>query len=166
MNELQKKVVRVLQHGISAVEQPFLVAADLIGISEDELLRQLHSMKAKGVMRRFGAILRHQKAGFSANAMAVWNVPDEKIEEFAGLVMKFQNVSHCYERPRLDDFPYNIYTMIHGRSREEVIDTATKIANEVGLTEFELLHTTAEYKKSSPVFFEEGGECNEEGRQR
>lgn len=156
MTDLQKQLVRALQNGIPVVERPFQVIADSVGITEEQLIQELESMKASGMIRRFGAILRHQEVGFSANAMVVWNVPDEKVEEFGNAAAAFAQISHCYQRPRFEGFPYNMYTMIHGQSKSECEETARKLSKQCKVSQFELLYTITEYKKSSPVFFEEG----------
>ncbi|MHB1458475.1 MAG: siroheme decarboxylase subunit beta, partial [Armatimonadota bacterium] len=108
-------------------------------------------------IRRFGAILRHHQAGYSVNAMGVWSVPDSQIDDFGQIAACHQSVSHCYQRPRFDCFPYNLYTMIHGKSRQECESIASEISDATHITDFKLLYTTAEYKKSSPVYFAERG---------
>jgi len=155
MDETRKRIIRALQEGLPFTEEPFKTVAESIGVAEADLLAQLESWKADGTIRRFGAVLRHQEAGFSANAMGAWNVPDAHIEGFAGAAVRFREVSHCYQRPRFPGFPYNIYTMIHGRSREDCEAVAGAISAETGISDYSLLYTTAEFKKSSPLFFPE-----------
>lgn len=154
MNEIQVKIIKALQNGLPLSPEPFREIAEEIGIPQSELLAQLKAWKDEGIIRRFGAILRHQKAGYTVNAMAVWNVPNN-IEGFAEIATKLKSVSHCYQRPRFSDFKYNMYTMIHGRSRQDCEDAATEISTSTGITDYRLLYTTAEYKKSSPVYFTE-----------
>lgn len=155
MNELQHAIVRAIQAGLPLTEEPYRALADRAGICEDDLLAQLAAWKADGTIRRLGAILRHRQAGYSVNAMGAWNVPDEEAESFGRTASEVKSVSHCYERPRFEGFPYNLYTMIHGRSREECEQTARAISQQTGVTDYELLYTTSEFKKSSPVYFME-----------
>jgi DNA-binding Lrp family transcriptional regulator len=158
MDETQAKTITAIQSGIPISAEPFREVAEKLGVSEDALLDQLRTWKNDGTIRRFGAILRHTEAGFSVNAMGVWNVPAERIEDFARAATSSDAVSHCYQRPGFDRFPYNLYTMIHGRSRDECAETARRISEQTGITEYELLFTTEEFKKSPPVYFAEDGE--------
>lgn len=153
MDDAQIRIVKALRNGIQIVEEPFAEVAKEAGVTEDELLAQLRSWKADGTIRRFGAILRHQRAGFDVNAMTVWNVPDDQVDTFGQMAAEFQAVSHCYERPKFDDFPYNLYTMIHGKSRGECELTAKEISAKSGITQYEMLYTTTEFKKTGPIYF-------------
>lgn len=154
MDDLQQRIVRAIQAGLPLTEEPFRAIADDLGISPDDLLARLAAWKSDGTIRRLGAVLRHRQAGYSANAMGAWNVPDEQVESFGQAASGMRSVSHCYERPRFEGFPYNVYTMIHGRSPEECERTAEAISQQTGITEYKLLFTTAEFKKSSPSYFE------------
>lgn len=153
MTESQTRIIRALQDGLPLSEEPFSEIARNAGVSEAELLAQLQAWKSDGTIRRFGAILHHQLAGFSVNAMGVWNVPDAQIENFGRTASEFAAVSHCYQRPRFSGFEYNLYTMIHGRSKKECEEIAQGISEKTGITDYMLLYTTAEFKKSSPVYF-------------
>ncbi|MDH7480759.1 MAG: Lrp/AsnC family transcriptional regulator [Armatimonadota bacterium] len=152
MNEKQKSIVRVFNNGLPVEKEPFKTVSEAIGITEEELLSQLKAWKSDGTIRRFGALVRHHQAGFQANAMGVWNVPDTLVESFAGIATRYREVSHCYQRPRLPDFPYNIYTMIHGRTEEDCEKIAQAISEETRVEDYILLYTIAEFKKSSPCF--------------
>ena len=158
MDETQVKTITAIRNGIPISAEPFREVAETLGVSEDALLDQLRKWKDDGAIRRFGAILRHTEAGFSVNAMGVWNVPDEQIDDFARAATASEAASHCYQRPRFEGFPYNLYTMIHGRSRDECEETARKIREQTGITDYALLFTTEEFKKSPPVYFAEDGE--------
>lgn len=153
MNEREFRMVRVLVEGIPIVPTPFEETARIAGVSEEELLAQIQAWKADGTIRRFGAVVRHQQVGYTANAMVVWNVPDEQAEEFGARASSFHFVSHCYQRPRFEGFPYNIYTMIHGTSREECELRAKRICEVTGVQNYVLLHTLEEFKKSPPSYF-------------
>jgi DNA-binding Lrp family transcriptional regulator len=149
----QIRIVRALQEGLPLVEEPYRESAVRAGVSQDDLLEQIRAWKADGTIRRFGAILWHHRAGYSVNAMGVWNVPDDKVEDFGRRAAQSRTVSHCYQRPRFDGFKYNVYTMMHGKSREDCEEAARKISEQTGMTDYALLYTTAEFKKSSPVYF-------------
>lgn len=156
MDEKQISTIKALQGGLPLSVQPFKDVAERAGITEDELLNQIKDWKDDGTIRRFGAILKHHNAGFATNAMGVWDVPEEKIGTFKRQIMAWGfNVSHSYQRPRFAGFRYNVYTMIHGKTRDECEETARRISEQTGITEYELLYTTAEFKKSSPVYFAE-----------
>ena len=157
MTDLQIKIIQTIQNGIPLSKEPFKEIAESIGITQEELIQQLDAWKIDGTIRRFGAILRHHKAGYSVNTMAVWNVPDKQIEIFGKMAANHRSVSHCYQRPKFNCFPYNLYTMIHGKSRQDCESVASEISKNTGITDFDLLYTTAEFKKSSPVYFTDRG---------
>jgi DNA-binding Lrp family transcriptional regulator len=153
INQLEKKIISLIQGDIPLVERPFAVMAEKIGLSEEEFLDQVNNLKTKGVIRRFGATLRHQEAGFSSNVMVAWLVPDERIEEVGKTLAAFRAVTHCYHRKPQEDWRYNLYTMIHGSSREACCRIAERMGRKVGITEFELLFSEEEFKKTSMAYF-------------
>ena len=153
MTEVQMRIVKALRGGLPVSAQPFDEIAEKAGVSREELLAQLRTWKKDGTIRRFGAFLRHNLAGYTVNAMAVWDVPEAQVEHFGQRAAASQAVSHCYERPRFDGFEYNLYTMIHGKSTEDCEAAAKEIRDRTGITRCALLYTTAEFKKSSPVYF-------------
>jgi hypothetical protein len=104
-------------------------------------------------MRRFSAVLYHRKAGFWANAMGVWKVPEERIDEVGNMFAHYQAVSHCYQRPIYEDWPYSIFSMVHGRSVEECENVLDAMAEETGITERLSLYSTREYKKTRVRYF-------------
>jgi siroheme decarboxylase len=157
----EKALVRLLQDDLETVEAPFeTVAARLreLGIDADEawVLERTQEWVDTRVIRRFGAAIKHHKTGFSANAMGAWVVPEERVEEVGAIMASFREVSHCYERPTTPTWPNNLYTMIHGRSREECVDVAARIREATGLPEPRLLYSTREFKKTSMRYFAEG----------
>lgn len=155
MDETQIKIIKTIQDGLPIGREPFKEIAEKVGISEEDLLSQLNDWKADGTIRRLGAILRHTEAGFAVNAMGVWNVPDEQVDDFGYDAASIVAVSHCYERPRFEGFDYNVYTMIHARSRTQCRDIVHQIILRTGIADYKLLLTTAEFKKASPVYFAE-----------
>lgn len=151
--EFDIQLVKVLEEGIPLTERPFEEIARRVALSEEEVIRRINEWKANGTIRRFGAMVKHHRAGYLGNAMVVWNVPDEQVEGFAAKATEFSAVTHCYQRPRFSGFPYNIYTMIHGKSREECEFFARSISEATGILAYKILYTTIEYKKTSPMYF-------------
>lgn len=158
MTDTQIRIIRAIQGGIGLSQEPFGEIAERAGVSLEELLAQLRQWRADGTIRRFGAILKHHNAGYEANAMVAWDVPEETIESFAKAAGSFRSVSHCYQRPKFDGFDYNLYTMIHGKRKEDCEAAARAIAEKTGIPSYKMLYTTAEFKKSSPVYFPSAGE--------
>jgi len=105
------------------------------------------------MIRRFGAILRHQKAGYRGNAMAVWKVEEDQIQRVGQIMASFSAISHCYQRSPLPKWPFNLYTMIHGRTEKDCRLLAQKISKETGLKDYRLLFSKREHKKSSMRYF-------------
>jgi DNA-binding Lrp family transcriptional regulator len=152
---LDKKIMKLLQDNIPLSIHPYKDIADEVGISEREVIEKINHYKEQKWIRRFGATLRHQKAGFSANGMGVWKVPNEADRQPLGEVMaSFREVSHCYERPSYEDWPYNLFTMIHGQSKEECEAVARRISEKTGLKEYAMLYSSREFKKSSMHYFQ------------
>jgi DNA-binding Lrp family transcriptional regulator len=120
MSPLEERIVRATQAGLPLVAQPYAEIARQLGVSEEDVLSRLQSMLAEGRIRRIGAVPNHYALGYAANAMSVWDVADEAVEERGRAVGALEFVSHCYRRPRrLPEWPYNLFAMVHGRSREE-----------------------------------------------
>ncbi len=151
--ETDKSLIRSLQGDIPLIERPFKEIAEKIGISEKEVIERGKTFLEKGYMRRFGATLRHRQAGFSANGMGVWIVPEEDRERIGGIMATFKEVTHCYERPSFEGWPYNLFTMIHGNSREECFEIAEKISEATGIKDYDMLFSSREFKKTSMKYF-------------
>lgn len=149
------RLIRALQKDLPVEPRPFAAAARELGVSEEDLLLGVRSLLVRRLMRRFAAVLRHRQAGFSANAMGAWVVPAEDIERVGKIMAGVQEVTHCYQRPRYPDWPYDLFTMIHGRSREECEDVARRISTMTGIHDYRLLYSTKEYKKTRVQYFEE-----------
>jgi DNA-binding Lrp family transcriptional regulator len=153
LSELDVAVIRALQGDMPVVREPYAPAAAEVGISQDELLAQLESMRERKALRRVAAILYHRRAGFSANGMGVWNVPEERIMEIAPLMASFRGISHCYQRPTYADWPYSVFTMAHGRSKEECDAILDSIAAETGIEDRRTLYSSTEFKKIRLLYF-------------
>jgi DNA-binding Lrp family transcriptional regulator len=146
-------IVRELQGDIALCRRPFESIANRLGIEEEELLTKLRELRDCGVMRRFSAILRHRNVGISANAMGIWRVPEDKAEEVGAKMARFPQVSHCYQRIIQPGWPYNVFTMIHGRTVEDCQQVANLISQDTGIKDYRLLYSTRELKKVSMRYF-------------
>lgn len=157
--ERDKEIVRETQKDLELVERPFEGPARRLGMTEGELFGALRHYEKIGVMRRFAAILRHRDAGFVANGMIVWKVPEGRIEEVGATLGAFPQVSHCYQRPTYDDWPYNVFSMIHCKTREEADGVVERIREEIGVDEYRVLFSLREFKKTRVEYFVEGREA-------
>ncbi|CAA7601754.1 Winged helix-turn-helix DNA-binding domain protein [Acididesulfobacillus acetoxydans] len=155
LTEADRALVKTLQTDLPHALKPFALVAETLGRSEKEVLSRTEEFLQEGIMRRFGVILRHQKAGFTANAMGVWQVEEDRAVQVGKQMAKFREVSHCYQRPTLPDWPYNIFTMVHGRTPEECRRVMEKISRATGLKGYRMLFSTVELKKSSMQYFGE-----------
>ena len=153
IDERDKSIIGLIQGDLPLKKQPFAELAESIGITEDEFLARIRSLKESGIIRRFGATLRHQEAGFSSNAMVAWIVPDDKIEEVGHAMAGFKEVTHCYQRNPQKDWKYNLYTMIHGDNEEACYKIAQKMSQKTGVKEYTLLFSEKEFKKISMAYF-------------
>ena len=153
IDEIDKKIIALLQKDLPLDKRPFVLMADQIGIAEDQFLGRIKSMVKKGIIRRFGATLYHQEAGFSSNAMVAWIVPDDKIDETGRMMSEFREVTHCYHRRPQKDWRYNLYTMIHGDSRDECHEIARRMSELSGIKKYSLLFSKEEFKKTSMEYF-------------
>jgi len=138
---------------MSVVPEPYRPAADELGVSQERLLEHLEGMRERRLLRRVAAILFHRRAGFSANGMGVWKVPPEEVLETGKLMAAFRGISHCYERPTYEDWPYSVFTMAHGRSKEECDAILDAIAAETGISDRATLYSSTECKKIRLLYF-------------
>jgi DNA-binding Lrp family transcriptional regulator len=147
--------IRALQGPMEPVERPYDEAAAEVGMSTEELLEHLRGMVDRKLLRRVAAILFHRRAGFSANGMGVWKVPEDQIMETGRRMASFRGISHCYQRPTYEDWPYSVFTMAHGRSKEECDAILDSIAEECGLgpDDRATLYSSTEYKKIRLRYF-------------
>jgi len=153
IDELDKKIIGLIQGDMPLDPRPFAAMADRIGISEDEFINRIKSMIESGVIRRFGATLYHKEAGIRSNAMIAWLVPYERIEETGKTLAGFKEVSHCYQRMPQKDWKYNLYTMIHGISDDDCKAIARRMSQQAGIEEYLLLFSEKEFKKTSMEYF-------------
>jgi len=153
--EEDKEFIRQLQKDMEIVDRPFQKAAKNLGMTEDQIFEKLHHYEEIGVMRRYAAILRHREAGFTANGMIVWKVPEERITEVGTKLGAFPQVSHCYERPVYPDWPYNVFSMIHCKSFDEAGEVAGQIQKQIDVDEYKILFSAKEFKKTRVEYFVE-----------
>jgi len=153
LSELDVAVIKALQGDMPVISEPYAPAAAAVGLDQDALLAHLESMRDRKALRRVAAILFHRRAGFSANGMGVWNVPEERIMEIAPLMASFRGISHCYQRPTYEDWPYSVFTMAHGRSKEECDAILDTIAEETGIEDRSTLYSSTEFKKIRLLYF-------------
>lgn len=152
-DDVDVEVIRATQGDMPVVPQPYDGAAQALGMSAEELLDHMAGMRERGLLRRVAAILFHRRAGFSANGMGVWKVPPERIEELGPRMASFRGISHCYERPTYADWPYSVFTMAHGRSKEECDAVLDAIATDTGIDERATLYSSTEFKKIRLLYF-------------
>ena len=155
LSEREKKVITAVQGDIPVTERPYRQMAEEIGISEEEFTRTLAELCRQGVIRRFGATLRHQKSGFTANAMVAWQVAEDQVQAAGRRLAGFDAVSHCYRRDPGPGWPYNLYTMVHAPSEEECLDTTRRMAAAAGLDNYTVLFSRKELKKTSMQYFDD-----------
>jgi DNA-binding Lrp family transcriptional regulator len=153
LSDLEVATIGVVQEDLPLDSRPFALQAAQIGTTEDELLQLLASFKERKLMRRFAAVMNHRSAGFKANAMGVWAVPDDELAEIGPRMAGFALVSHCYRRPTYEDWPYSVFTMVHGKNARECEDTIAAIQAETGVDEYALLWSIKEYKKTRVKYF-------------
>ncbi|MDC0036463.1 Lrp/AsnC family transcriptional regulator [Nitrosopumilus sp.] len=153
--EDDKDFIRELQKDMEIIDEPFVKAANNLGMTEDELFSKMKHYESMGVLRRFAAILRHRQVGFTANGMIVWKVPEDRITSVGETLGSFPQVSHCYERPTYDDWPYNVFSMIHCKTHDEAYDVAKTIQSQIDVNEYKILFSSREFKKTRVEYFVE-----------
>ena len=154
-DDLDVAVIRALQGDMPVVPEPYAPAAAAVGVPQERLLEHLEGMRQRRLLRRVAAILFHRRAGFSANGMGVWKVPDERIMELGPRMAAYRGISHCYQRPTYADWPYSIFTMAHGRSKEECDAILDAIAANTGVAGRATLYSSTEFKKVRLLYFTE-----------
>ena len=133
MDPVDRRIVAATQGGLPLVARPYHAIADDLGLTAADVMRRMQRLLEAGAIRRIGAVPNHYALGWKANGMSVWDVPDEHVAEAGRRVGALEFVSHCYRRPRhLPDWPYNLFAMVHGRSREEVDEKLFRIAELLG----------------------------------
>lgn len=147
------RVIEVLQRDIEFVSEPFAKAIEELNMTYERFFELFYELKDSGVMRRFAAILNHKKAGFSSNAMVVWEIDENKADDIGKICASFSSVSHCYLRPVYENWKFNLFTMIHATSEEELQGVISAIASEIEYVSNFVLHSIREFKKVRIIYF-------------
>ena len=153
LTELEKKIIASIQEDIPIISRPYHEISKKLKISEETLLKTLKNLCYRGVIRRFGATIRHQKSGFAANAMVAWIVDEKRVEKVGEKMSSFKEVSHCYRRNPTDEWPYNLYTMVHANSEDACREIARTMSSETRVENYKLLFSQRELKKTSMKYF-------------
>jgi DNA-binding Lrp family transcriptional regulator len=147
MTRQETAILTELQKGLPVGPRPFCALAEKAGCTEKEALSIVQALVKDGIIRKLGGFVNHYAAGFEANGMAVWDVEESRLEEAGRKLSAYKNVSHCYARPKSEKWPFRLYTMIHGRSRQEVEEQAKKMSEAQGIPNYKILFSVREYKK-------------------
>ena len=153
LSDFDIRVIRELQEDLPMISRPFDAMSERLGLSNEELYRTAAEFQKRGFMRRYSAVLHHRRAGFRANAMAVWVVDEARADEVGQIMAAHPTVTHCYQRPTFPDWPYTHFTMIHATTPEGCEQSVAEIAAATGLDEYLLLYSTREYKKTRVRYF-------------
>ena len=153
LSERDIRVIRAVQDDIPLVAHPFEECARSQGMTESELFEGMEDLRRRGHLRRVAAILHHRRAGYAANAMAVWAVPEDRAEDVGRRMAEFASVSHCYQRPVYPDWRFNVFSMIHGRKVGDCERVVEAIREAIGVDDYAVLYSTKEYKKTRVRYF-------------
>jgi DNA-binding Lrp family transcriptional regulator len=159
LDDIDKTILALAEGDVEVCMRPFDAWADKLGIPVEELMSRLQALKERGVIREIKAILRHTQAGFTANAMVAWSVPEDLVDEVGPKIASSPAVSHCYERGGFGRF--NIFSMIHARTDQEIMETVHAISHATGINDYEVFRSIKELKKTSMRYFRQEGSCDE-----
>jgi len=149
MDDRDLMLLKAAQEGISLTSRPYQALGEKLGMSEQEVVDRLLSLEEEGIIRRFAATIGHRALGIVANAMIAWRASPEEVQKAGEILGSDDEVTHCYERAACPDWPYNLYTMVHSRSREDCLETARRLSQISGIREYRVLFSEKEYKKTS-----------------
>ena len=155
LSEFEKRVILALQRDLDITPRPFQELAEQVGASEEDFLAAIRNLVTKGYIRRFGATLRHQLSGYGANALVTWVVPAPDLVRVGKMLARHQAVTHCYHREPAPGWPYNLYSMLHGKNPGDIEALAARLADEVGVHQYEILFSDVELKKTTMRYFRE-----------
>jgi DNA-binding Lrp family transcriptional regulator len=153
LSDRDKNIIKVLQEDFPLCEEPYKILAERVGISEEEFLRRVRELVDEKKIRKMGAVLRHREVGFKANALCAWNVSPDKLDDVAQTMSSNAAVSHCYDRTPLPNWNYNLYTMIHAKTRDECEKIIGELSQSTGVTDYKILYTKKEWKKTGMKYF-------------
>jgi siroheme decarboxylase len=150
MDEIDIKLLAIIGKGIALTKEPFNQIALQIGINQKEVLTRLNRLKQEGIIRKFGASIKPNNIGFAANALIAWKTPENRIREVGEYFSKLPEISHCYERKTVDGrWEFNLYTVMHAKERESIRNKVSQIATEAEITEYKVLFSTRDLKKTN-----------------
>lgn len=152
-DSLEKSIIKRLSEDIPLAAEPYKIIAEELGVPEKILLEKIDELYNKKILRRVSGILYHRKSGYTANAMVVWVVPKDRIENIGEILSLFPEITHCYERPSFNNWPYNIYTMVHSKTKEKCDDKIKEISKIININDYKVLYSVKELKKSSMKYF-------------
>jgi DNA-binding Lrp family transcriptional regulator len=136
LDEQDRRLIAAIQGGLPLVSRPYAAVAEQVGMSEEQVIERIARLKEEGAIKRMGIVVRHHELGYIANAMVVWDIPDQYTAELGVKLGNMDCVTLCYERPRRPPlWPYNLFSMIHARSRQAVLDSVEQIVRDLGLEE-------------------------------
>jgi len=153
ISKCDQNIIRLASQDIPLVDEPFKELAIKLGVKESFLLSKLSSYKQDGLMRKFSATVNHRKVGFQYNAMAVWNIPEGFIDTAGNFMASLLIVSHCYQRSRPAGWKYNLYSMIHGKSKEDCLSVIKNISKIIRCKDYKVLFSSFEFKKTAAKYF-------------
>mgnify|MGYP003507617588 FL=1 len=168
IDETDRRVLAAIQSGLPLVSRPFAEIGARLGLSEAEVMTRLQQLQTRGVIRRFGVVVRHHEVGYGANAMVVWDVPDAQVRELGRCLAEFDFITLCYRRPRhLPQWRFNLYCMIHGKTREDVLSNLEWMVNRCGLQGLphEVLFSRRRFKQRGAMYFDVQGSTNADAAQ-
>ncbi len=157
-----RRLLAAIQHGLPLVSRPYAEIAARLGLSEEQVTARLARLKEVGVIGRFGVVVRHHELGYRANAMVVWDAPDDRVIELGRCLAEFEFITLCYRRPRrLPQWRYNLYCMIHGKSRDEVLSHLAWMVEHCGLQSLprEVLFSRRRFKQCGAVYAANAEAC-------
>jgi siroheme decarboxylase len=149
MDQKDLDLLKIVQDGVQLTSRPYLVLGDQVGISEQEVIERLLALQEEGIIRRFAATIGHRALGIVANAMIAWKAAPDEVEMAGVLFASVDEVTHCYERATAEEWPFNLYTMVHSKSRDDCLMIADKLSQISGISEYKVLFSDFEYKKTS-----------------
>jgi len=152
--EKEKAVLSIVQANLPDSLTPYADIAKKVGISEEQVLTLLRGLVEDSTIRRFGASIKHQRTGYNSNAMVAWRIDENLIDDAAAVAIKNKNISHCYYRPSsAPDWPYTLFTMIHGKTNQECLDVVEELQRTTRLDEYAILESIQELRKISMTYF-------------
>jgi len=168
LDETDRRLLAAIQSGLPLVSRPYAELGARLGLSEIEVMARLQQLQTRGVISRFGVVVRHHEVGYGANAMVVWDVPDEQVRELGRCLAEFDFITLCYRRPRhLPQWRYNLYCMIHGKTREDVLSNLEWMVNRCSLQGLphEVLFSRRRFKQRGAAYFDVQGSTNADAAQ-